>query len=270
MKSDTQSNRITGSIVLPVASPLGAYLGRLGAIIPSDGSQPCAALAVAPQDARFVIVDADEVNNLATLEPLDPGHQSRVELSGECAAGDRLSCDQQGRVVATDENLAILMAEEPGVDGQLVLVRPIISRTIGPVGPQGEAGLDGNPGDPGPQGDPGLGEGSTLPGDVDWEALDIEVVGPPGPQGEVGPQGPGGHNPCIQGAYDPQQSYVATDMVTCNGILYMALTDSTGADPETNPANWQPLAGATGPQGAPASYAFAGTWSDLTEYNVND
>jgi hypothetical protein len=82
----------------------------------------------------FVVIEGGAALSLVSVRPLDPGRNVRLVLSGTCLPGDVLVLGDvtaeadRGKVRAlptaagTYRGLAI--AEEAGVDGQLVLARP--------------------------------------------------------------------------------------------------------------------------------------------------
>jgi len=78
----------------------------------------------------YVVADTDGVN--ASLLPLSPGYAVRIALTGACAVGDALFANADGSVSKRDAPSAgavcVGFAEEPGVDGQAVRVRPCLCR----------------------------------------------------------------------------------------------------------------------------------------------
>lgn len=99
----------------------------------------------------------------------------------------------------------------------------------------------------------------------------VGLVGPAGPAGPQGLQGPAGvagadgaPGPAgavgvnFRGAWSLATGYQANDAVTFDGATYLALTGSSGAEPDASPAQWAVLAakgtaGPTGPAGAAAT-----------------
>lgn len=129
----SQSNTQAGQIVLNSSEDLQDKEGYLVKII-NTSNVPEWALPDAESDlALFIITDGgDEDENTAAL-PLSPDRNVRLKLSGTCVPGDILvlaSIDgkKDGMVKVlpavggTYRGLAI--AEEVGVDGQLVKARP--------------------------------------------------------------------------------------------------------------------------------------------------
>ena len=126
---------------------------------------------VLPQGAGeitpYVLTQGADQGYLCGAVPLTSAGNCRVKLAGTCEAGDLLVAKGDGRVeagVPGSEALPIGTAEEKGVDGQHVLLRPLA------YGARGEKGADGAQGLPGAQG----------------------VQGAQGPQGVQGPAGPAG------------------------------------------------------------------------------
>ena len=149
---------------------------------------------------------------------------------------------------------------------------------VGPAGPEGVVGASGPAGPAGPQ-------GAT------------------GPGGATGAQGPAGAS--FQGPYNPQNSYLLSDVVTYAGSSWISLLSSNhGNTPDQSPGQWAVLAakgsngatggvgpagpagpagatGATGPAGPGGPQGitgtagapglnFRGTWAANLNYAVND
>lgn len=114
--------------------------------------------------APYVVVQGADQGYLCGAVPVSSALNCRVKLVGSCNAGELLVANGDGRVkafTAGSQARPVGTAEETGVDGQLVLVRPLA------YGLQGPAGADGEGGAVGP-------------------------AGPAGADGEVGPAGPAG------------------------------------------------------------------------------
>jgi SPP1 family predicted phage head-tail adaptor len=147
--------------------------------------------------------------------------------------------------------------------------------TAGAAGPQGEqgstgpTGADGVTGAQGPQGPqgpagaaatvtvgsvttgaPGSSAEVTNSGTSSAAVLDFVI-----PQGEQGPagSGSGGSGSAFnwRGVWSNTATYSLDDVAQYNGSSYIAITNTTGNEPDTSPAYWQLMAaeGATGPQG---------------------
>ena len=121
----------------------GDLTGKEGFLVKmADGDGVLEALL--PEDngdlALYVVQDGAEEGVLADVIPLEAGRNARLKLKGACAPGDVLvladtaTAADKGKVRAlpaaagTYRGLAI--AEEKGVDGQLVLCRPAL---VGPI-----------------------------------------------------------------------------------------------------------------------------------------
>ncbi|MBU4459268.1 MAG: hypothetical protein KJ579_01770 [Verrucomicrobia bacterium] len=114
------SNTREGLIQLPAAA--ANLTEGLLALIDVAGKAALATPSTAA--ARFLIVDSDA--NYATLCPIEPGRQVRVKLAGTCNPGDPLAVTAASKAaVATSADRTVLLAEEAGVDGQMVLARGV-------------------------------------------------------------------------------------------------------------------------------------------------
>jgi hypothetical protein len=120
---------------------------------------------VLPQGAGeitpYVLVQGADQGYLCGAVPLTSAGNCRVKLAGMCEAGDLLVAKGDGRVetgVIGGEALPVGMAEEKGVDGQHVLLRPLA------VGTKGADGADGAPGAAGAQGPAGADGAAGAPG----------------------------------------------------------------------------------------------------------
>ena len=84
--------------------------------------------------ALFVVIDGAEAGKNASLRPLNAERNVRVPLKGTCNPGDVLvladvaTAADKGKVrtlpTAAGTYRGLLIAEEAGIDGQLVLARP--------------------------------------------------------------------------------------------------------------------------------------------------
>lgn len=102
---------------------------------------------VLPQGAGeitpYVLTQGADQGYLCGAVPLTSAGNCRVKLAGACEAGDLLVAKGDGRVEAGalgGAALPIGMAEEKGIDGQHVLLRPL---AVGAKGADGAAGADG-------------------------------------------------------------------------------------------------------------------------------
>jgi len=125
---------------------------------------------VLPQGAGeitpYVLTQGADQGYLCGALPLTSAGNCRVKLAGACEAGDLLVAKGDGRVeagVPGGEALPVGTAEEKGVDGQHVLLRPVTVGARGQTGATGAAGAAGAAGATGPAGamGPGLSETAT-------------------------------------------------------------------------------------------------------------
>lgn len=84
----------------------------------------------------------------------------------------------------------------------------------------------------------------------DRRVIKVKTVSGVGPRGERGPAGVG----VWRGAWSSSTAYVTGDLVARSGASYIAIGDSTNADPDVSPGSWtlaaaRGVAGPTGPQG---------------------
>ena len=135
----SQSNTQAGQIVLNSSEDLQGKEGLLAVIINTSNVAELALPSDVSDLALFVITDGgDKDKNTAAL-PLSPDRNVRLKLNGTCVPGDVLVlADIDGThdgmvkvlpaVGGTYRGLAI--AEESGVDGQLVKARPAMIGNI--------------------------------------------------------------------------------------------------------------------------------------------
>lgn len=130
----SQSNTRSGDIPVTAGEDLtgkNAYLAKIA----NDSGQAVARLPEANSDlAQFVIIDDNQSGKTVSLRPLTGDRNIRVPLKGTCNPGDVLvladtaTAADKGKVRAlpTDAGTyrGIAIAEEAGIDGQLVLIRP--------------------------------------------------------------------------------------------------------------------------------------------------
>ena len=105
--------------------------------------------------AQYLIVQGADQGYLCGAVPVTSAMNCRIKLVGSCNAGELLVANGDGRVKAfTAGSLArpVGLAEETGVDGQLVLVRPLAYGLTGPAGADGAAGAAGADGPAGADG----------------------------------------------------------------------------------------------------------------------
>ena len=129
----SQSNTQAGQIVLNSSEDLTSKEGYLVKIINKSNVAEFALPDAESDLALFVVTDGDSKDATSAALPLSPDRSVRLSLQGTCVPGDVLvlaSIDgkDDGQVKklpstgGTYRGLAI--AEEVGVDGQLVKARP--------------------------------------------------------------------------------------------------------------------------------------------------
>ena len=157
-----------GSLGFPAGEDLTLATGKL-AKLNADGHVvlPVAVTDITP----YVITCGADQGYLCGVTPLNSLSNSRVILKGACQAGQLLVAVGDGRVEAgtlSGTAVPVGVAEEDGVEGQHVLLRPLCVGARGAVGAAGVAGAPGANGAPGPQGaqgpaGPAGGSGFALP-----------------------------------------------------------------------------------------------------------
>lgn len=135
----SQTNTTPGDVVFPAGEDLSLKEGFL-AVLTHDTGAPEVKLPAAITDlANLIIVDPGADTEDVTVMPLTPGKQARVKLEGACNPGDQLvlaaiAGDDAGmvRALPTDagDYNVLAIAEEKGVDGQLVKLRGIGPITV--------------------------------------------------------------------------------------------------------------------------------------------
>lgn len=124
-----------GQIQLLAYEDLTGLEGRLVKIV-DDSNVPSFALPAAQNDlAIFILTDGGDDGELVSALPLVAENNMRVRLNGTCNAGERLVLDisstNYGKVKTIPATaglyLVIGVAEEDGVDEQLVKFRPMLS-----------------------------------------------------------------------------------------------------------------------------------------------
>lgn len=135
----TQTNIQHGQIVLSANEDLTGKEGLLVKLV-NDGGSPAIALPGDVDDyALYLLIDGDKQGGLVSVLPLSSERNVRVRLKGTCVPGDVLvlapiTTADAGKVrklpSATGSYLGLLIAEESGIDGQLVKARPVFVGTI--------------------------------------------------------------------------------------------------------------------------------------------
>ena len=135
----SQSNTQPGQIVLNSSEDLTGKEGYLAKIINTSNVAELALPDAASDLALFVITDGDSEDATSAVLPLSPERNVRLKLSGTCVPGDVLVlATPNGTVDGMVKKLptaggtyrGIAIAEEVGVDGQLVKARPAMIGNI--------------------------------------------------------------------------------------------------------------------------------------------
>ncbi len=130
----SQSNTRVGDVPVVAGEDLSGAAGLL-AVMGDDSGTPVAELPASNDAlALYVVVEGAAAGGNASLRPLSPERNVRVRLSGTCDPGDVLvladtaTPADKGKVRALPSAAGtyrgLALAEEAGVDGQLVLARP--------------------------------------------------------------------------------------------------------------------------------------------------
>jgi len=146
-----------GALVFVAGENLSAATGLLVKLSPAGKAvKPGAVSDIAP----YVVACGAFEGYLCGVVPLTSAANSRIVLKGACQAGSLLVSVGDGRVEAgtlSGSAVPVGVAEETGVDGQRVLLRPV---TVGTRGAAGAAGAPGEAGTAGAAGAAGLAGGS--------------------------------------------------------------------------------------------------------------
>lgn len=132
----SQTNTQIGTIPVITADDLTGKLGYLVKFKDASGVLNCA-LPTANTDLALFLVDEEaEADERAAIQPLSPDRNVRIKLKGTCVPGDVLvladvaTAADAGKVRKLPETpgtyRGIAIAEEAGVDTQLVLARPAL------------------------------------------------------------------------------------------------------------------------------------------------
>ena len=135
----SQTNTQAGQIVLLANEDLTGKEGLLVAIV-NDSAVAKFALPDAVSDlALFVLTDGDAAGEKVAALPLSPDRNVRIRLSGTCVPGDvlvpaEIDGTKDGMVktlpAAAGTYRGLAIAEESGIDGQLVKARPAMIGNI--------------------------------------------------------------------------------------------------------------------------------------------
>lgn len=135
----SQTNTQAGQIVLPANENLTGKEGLLVAIVNASTVAKFALPDAVTDLALFVLTDGDAAGMKVAALPLSPDRNVRIRLSGTCVPGDVLvpadidgTKDGMVKVLpdAAGTYRGIAIAEESGVDGQLVKARPAMIGNI--------------------------------------------------------------------------------------------------------------------------------------------
>ena len=136
----SQSNTRVGDIRVFAGEDLTGMAGRLVTMTHDAGVAEVKLPAANTDYAFYAVVEGGVDATLVSIRPVEAGRNVRVALKGTCNPGDVLvladvaTAADKGKVRAlptaagTYRGLAI--AEEAGVDGQLVLARPAMIGNI--------------------------------------------------------------------------------------------------------------------------------------------
>jgi hypothetical protein len=132
--SNKQSNTQIGPISVIANEALTGKEGYLAVLVEDTNVLEAKLPDTVLELALFVITEGAAAGAYAELMPLEPGKNIRMKLKGTCNPGDVLKLytpdgTHDGKVAAIGSTAGIYfspgVAEEEGVDGQLLLVRPM-------------------------------------------------------------------------------------------------------------------------------------------------
>ena len=128
----SQSNTRVGDIRINAGGDLTGKNGYLAKM--NDAWGPVVELVKFTGDRPlYVVIEGAAPMKLASVRPLEPGRNVRLVLSGTCNPGNTLVAvveadADNGKVkalpVEAGTYFGVAVAEEAGIDGQLVLARP--------------------------------------------------------------------------------------------------------------------------------------------------
>ena len=159
MMNNVQGDCRCGSLGFPAGEDLTLATGKLSKLN-ADGHVvlPTANTDITP----YVITCGADQGYLCGVTPLNSLSNSRVILKGTCQAGQLLVAVGDGRVetgALSGTAVPVGIAEEDGVEGQHVLLRPLSVGAKGADGADGAPGTAGTAGAAGPAGADGLAGG---------------------------------------------------------------------------------------------------------------
>jgi len=130
----SQTNTRVGDIRVSAGEDLTGKEGFLGKPTHDSGVAEVLLPAANSDYALYVVIEGAADTKNVSLRPIEAGRNIRVKLDGTCNPGDVLvladvgTAADKGKVRALPEDAGtyrgLAIAEEAGVDGQLVLCRP--------------------------------------------------------------------------------------------------------------------------------------------------
>ena len=155
-----------GALAFVAGENLSAATGLLVRLSPAGKAvKPGSASDITP----YVVAIGAFEGYLCGVVPLSSAANCRVVLKGECQAGSLLVSAGDGRVEAgtlSGTAVPVGIAEETGVEGQRVLLRPVTVGLRGAAGADGATGPAGAAGATGAAGAPGANGAQGVPGPV--------------------------------------------------------------------------------------------------------
>ena len=130
----SQSNTRVGDFTVLAGEALTGLEGYLVKLTHDNGVPEVKVPTAVTDYARYVLIDGAADGARVTVRPLEPGRTVRLKLKGACNPGDVISLTDCGTAADRGKVRALPgggglqkvvgIAEEAGVEGQLVLVRP--------------------------------------------------------------------------------------------------------------------------------------------------
>lgn len=132
----TQTNTQEGKRFFIASVDLTGKEGYLAKVINASGKANAALITALTDVPLYIVDDGGAAATNVSLDPLDPNREYRTPLKGACDSGDVLVladpavAADAGKVrklpAAAGVYVQVGKAEQTGVDGQLVLWRPLI------------------------------------------------------------------------------------------------------------------------------------------------
>lgn len=130
----SQSNTKTGHIAIACGEDLTAAADHLVVLGHSTGTPQMTLPDSLTDPALYLVLEGAAADETGSFQPLTPDRNVRLPLIGTCNPGDTLVIadpsveGQPGKVTVLPEDAgtyrAVAIAEEAGIDTQLVLARP--------------------------------------------------------------------------------------------------------------------------------------------------